>query len=164
MLKKFNRFEEFFLVFTLVAMVLLIFGQVIGRYVLGSSPSWTEELARYIHIFQVWIGASYAVKLREHIRVGAFIERFQGLVRQILETISILIWFLIAVFLAFYGTELVLKSLANGQVTPAMQLPMWMPFVAIPLGGAGMAIRLVIQIVKVWQGDYEKPESEEMVA
>lgn len=164
MLKKFNRFEEILLVFTLVAMVLLIFGQVIGRYVLGSSPSWTEELARYIHIFQVWIGASYAVKLREHIRVGAFIERFGGVSRQVLETISIIIWFTISLFLAVYGTELVLTSLQNGQVTPAMQLPMWIPFIAIPLGGAGMAIRLVFQVIKVWQGDYDKPGSEESVA
>lgn len=164
MLKKFNRFEEILLVFTLVAMVLLIFGQVIGRYILGSSPSWTEELARYIHIFQVWIGASYAVKLREHIRVGAFIERFGGVSRKILETVSIIIWFAISLFLAVYGTELVLTSLQNGQVTPAMQLPMWIPFIAIPLGGAGMAIRLVIQVIKVWQGDYDKPGSEESVA
>ncbi len=163
MLKKFNRFEEVLLVFTLAAMVLLIFGQVIGRYVLGSSPSWTEELARYIHIFQVWIGASYAVKLREHIRVGAFIERFGGVPRQILETIGILIWFAISLFLAVFGTDLVLTSMQNGQVTPALQLPMWIPFIAIPLGGAGMAIRLIFQIIKVWQGDYDKPGSEESI-
>ena len=84
MLKKFARIEEILLVFSLVLMVALIFGQVIGRYVFSSAPSWTEEMARYIHIFQVWIGASYAVKLRQHIRVEAFITRFHGVFRQVL--------------------------------------------------------------------------------
>ncbi|MBE1555266.1 TRAP transporter small permease [Sporosarcina limicola] len=162
--KKFNRFEESVLVLTLAVMVILIFGQVVGRYVFGSAPSWTEELARYIHIFQVWVGASYAVKIRQHIRVGAFIELFSGMRRKLLETISIIVWFALALFLAIFGTQLVMTSIQNGQVTPALQLPMWIPFIAIPLGGGGMALRLIYQIIKVWQGDYEKPENEEVAA
>lgn len=164
MSKKFNRFEESVLVLTLVIMVILIFGQVLGRHLFGAAPSWTEEMARYIHIFQVWIGASYAVKFRQHIRIGAFIEIFQGLPRKILETVSIFIWFAIALFLAIFGTQLVLASLRNGQVSPALQIPMWIPFIAIPLGGGGMAFRLIYQVIEVWRGNYEKPESEEIIA
>lgn len=51
MIKKFEKAEEAFLVLTLVLMVALIFGQVVGRYVFSNAPSWTEEMARYIHIF-----------------------------------------------------------------------------------------------------------------
>ncbi len=163
MLKKFAKFEEILLVFSLVLMVALIFGQVIGRYVFSSAPSWTEEMARYIHIFQVWIGASYAVKLRQHIRVEAFITRFHGVFRQVLEILSILIWFAMALFLAVFGTELVLSSINHGQLAPAMQIPIWIPYLAIPLGGIGMAIRLVIQIKEVIRGNYEKPEEEEII-
>lgn len=163
MLKKFAKFEEILLVFSLVLMVALIFGQVIGRYVFSSAPSWTEEMARYIHIFQVWIGASYAVKLRQHIRVEAFITRFHGVFRQVLEILSILIWFAMALFLAVFGTELVLSSINHGQLAPAMQIPIWIPYLAIPLGGIGMAIRLVIQIKEVIRGNYEKPVEEEII-
>lgn len=163
MLKKFAKFEEILLVFSLVLMVVLIFGQVIGRYVFSSAPSWTEEMARYIHIFQVWIGASYAVKLRQHIRVEAFITRFHGVFRQVLEILSILIWFAMALFLAVFGTELVLSSINHGQLAPAMQIPIWIPYLAIPLGGIGMAIRLVIQIKEVIRGNYEKPVEEEII-
>ena len=164
MLKRFAKIEEFLLVISLAMMVLLIFGQVIGRYVFSSAPSWTEEMARYIHIFQVWIGASYAVKLRQHIRVEAFITRFQGTFRKILEILALLVWFVMALFLAIFGTELVLSSIEHGQVTPAMQIPIWIAYLAIPLGGAGMAIRLVSQIRDVLKGDYEKPNNEEMIA
>ncbi|MCM3356707.1 TRAP transporter small permease [Psychrobacillus sp. FSL W7-1457] len=163
MLKKFARFEEILLVLSLGLMVALIFGQVIGRYVFSSAPSWTEEMARYIHIFQVWIGASYAVKLRQHIRVEAFITRFHGVFRQVLEILSIVIWFVMALFLAVFGTELVLSSINHGQLAPAMQIPIWIPYLAIPLGGIGMAIRLVIQVKEVIRGNYEKPKEEEIM-
>lgn len=163
MVRKFARFEEVLLVATLALMVVLIFGQVVGRYVFQTAPSWTEELARYIHIFQVWIGASYAVKLRQHIRVEAFITRLKGNPRKIFEGLGVIIWFLISLFLAVFGTKLVIASFQYGQVTPALQMPIWIPFLAIPLGGAGMAIRLIQQLIDIWKGDYDKPESEEFI-
>ena len=36
-----------------------------------------------------------------------------------------------------------------------MQLPMWIPFLAIPIGGIGMCIRLIVQLRQIWKGDYE---------
>ncbi|MFC7320023.1 TRAP transporter small permease [Halobacillus campisalis] len=160
MAKIFANFEKGILVSTLVLMVVLIFGQVVGRYIFQSAPSWTEEIARYLHIFQVWVGASYAVKLREHIRVDAFITLFHGLVRKILESISVILWFSLVLFLAIFGTALVMDTISYGQRSPAMQIPMWIPMVAVPIGSLGMAIRLVFQLIEIWKGNYEKPKSE----
>lgn len=160
MKKIFSRFEELLLVLSLAAMVILIFGQVIGRYVLQSAPVWTEELARYIHIFQVWIGASYAVKLNEHIRVEAFIKLFHGKIRKTLEIIGTIIWFFLALFLAVFGTKLVIDSMNYAQVSPAIQIPFWILFLAVPIGGAGMAIRLVQQLIIYTKKDFSKDEKE----
>lgn len=163
MKEKFEYLEEMILVLTLAIMVALIFAQVVGRYVFSSAPSWTEEMARYIHIFQVWIGASYAVKKRQHIRIEAFIDLFRGTSRKIIETLALIIWFGLAVFLAFFGTQLVLASFQNGQITPAMQIPMWLPFLAIPIGGAGMALRLVQQFIMIWRTNDDVPSEEVQV-
>lgn len=151
MKKRDQYIEEYFLVLTLAAMVILIFGQVVGRYVFQSAPSWTEELARYIHIWQVWIGASYGIRLQRHLRIEAFRDLFSDVGKKVLDTISILVWFVLALSLAILGTQLVLSSLKNGQLTPAMQLPMWIPFLAIPLGSAGMVLRLLQQIWLIWK-------------
>ncbi|AXI00029.1 TRAP transporter small permease [Sporosarcina sp. PTS2304] len=143
--------EEAFLVLTLALMVILIFIQVIGRYVFESAPSWTEELSRYIHIWQVWIGASYAISLKKHLRIEAFVTMFPPLIQKIMETISIVIWFLLALVLAYLGTTLVMSSYSNGQVTPAMQIPMWITFMAIPIGCIGMLYRLLQQVRLLWK-------------
>ncbi|TVT29416.1 TRAP transporter small permease [Salinicoccus cyprini] len=156
MIKKLNRIEEWFLITTLVLMVALIFGQVIGRYIFQSAPSWTEEAARHIHIFQVWIGAGYAVKLREHIKVTAFIDLFKGTVRKILDMVALVIWFLLVLLVAMFGTQLVLTTLQYGQVAPATQIPFWISYLAVPLGALSMMIRLVQQMVEIYGKDYDR--------
>lgn len=158
MLKKFNRFEEIFLIATLVLMVALIFGQVVGRYVFQSAPSWTEEATRHIHIFQVWIGAGYAVKLREHIRVTAFVDIFKGNTRKVLDMIAVLIWFILMLLVAIFGTQLVLTTLSYGQVASGTQIPFWIPYLAVPLGALSMAVRLLQQVFEIYKKDYDAEE------
>ena len=53
-----NKIEEYFLVYSLILMVALVFIQVIMRYIFNNSLSWSEELVRYIFIWQIWLGAS----------------------------------------------------------------------------------------------------------
>ncbi|MGJ9384380.1 TRAP transporter small permease [Salipaludibacillus sp. CF4.18] len=157
MKKKVLYLEEFLLILTLIVMVILIFGQVVGRYVFQTSPSWTEELARYIHIWQVWIGASYAIKLRRHLRIEAFVNLLNSFQQKIIETVSVIVWFVLAVFLAVTGSQIVLGSINFGQVTPAMQVPMWIVFLAIPLGSIGMVLRLIEQLWLLWRPSKPEP-------
>lgn len=151
-----QKLEEWFLVATMVAMVVLIFTQVITRYVFESSLSWSEELARYIHIWQIWIGASFAIRKKEHIKVEAFKNLLNKQGQKIVDLIALVVWFGLAVFLAVAGTDLVTTILSRGQSSPAMQMPMWAIYTAIPLGGLLMSIRLIQQIYFLF-----RPEKEE---
>lgn len=49
--------------------------QFFTRYVLESSAAWTEEIARYLLIALVFLGASVGVAKNDHIRVG-FLYRY----------------------------------------------------------------------------------------
>lgn len=157
----FHRFEEGFLIATLVLMVALIFGQVVGRYVFQTAPSWTEEFARYIHIFQVWIGAGYAVKIRKHIRVTAFVDLFNGTTRKIMDIAATVIWFVLVVLVAVFGTQLVMATFQYTQLSPATQIPIWIVYLAVPLGALSMAVRLVQQLVEISRRDYSNIKDEE---
>lgn len=148
-----EKLEEWFLVATMVVMVVLIFVQVITRYIFENSLSWSEELARYVHIWQIWIGASFAIRKKEHIKVEAFKKLFNEKGQKIIELISLIVWFVLAVFLAVAGTDLVNTMFTRGQDSPAMQMPMWSIYSAIPIGGLLMAIRLVQQIYFLFKSE-----------
>ena len=141
-----EKLEEWFLAATMIVMVVLIFVQVITRYIFENSLTWSEELARYVHIWQIWIGASLAVRKKEHIKVEAFKKIFNAKIQKVIDLIALLCWFSLAVFLAIAGTDLVTTIFAKGQNSPAMQMPIWLVYSAIPLGGLLMSIRLIQQI------------------
>lgn len=52
----YNSLEAHLLVISLAFTTLLIFVQVVMRYVFNNSLSWSEELARYVFIWQIWLG------------------------------------------------------------------------------------------------------------
>ena len=76
-LQKYDKFEEHLLIGTLVFNVLLIFSQILMRTIFNYSLSWTEELSRYIFIWQTWLGTSVALKYKQHIRVEILINFFK---------------------------------------------------------------------------------------
>jgi hypothetical protein len=76
--KFFDNIEEYFCVWTMAIMTVIVFIQVVMRYVFSNSLSWSEELARFIFLWLSWIGASYAVKERSHFRVEMFANMIKG--------------------------------------------------------------------------------------
>lgn len=122
--KIFHNFEEYFLVWTLAFNVVIIFFQVVMRYCFANSLTWTEEVARYIFVWQAWIGASYGVKRSGHIRVEALAEKFKGKNRILFDIFIYIIWMLFMCFLAYTGTQLTLYIAETGQLSPANQIPM----------------------------------------
>ena len=109
--------EEYFLVTTLVVMVVVIFLQVVMRYVFQNSLSWSEELARYLFLWQVWVGASYATKKSRHLRVEILRDALPPLGQKILETLATLIWLAFAVLVVYLSYGITSKVMASSQIT-----------------------------------------------
>ena len=66
-----NNLEKIICVTCLALMSVIIVAQVFFRYVLKNSISWSEEIARYLFIWLIYIGISYGVKMDRHISVDA---------------------------------------------------------------------------------------------
>ena len=57
-----NYLEEFFMVISLILMTVFMGIQVFSRYVLGSAPSWSEEITRYLFVWSGFLSVSYCTK------------------------------------------------------------------------------------------------------
>lgn len=142
-----EQFEKWFLIVSLIVMVLVTFMQIVLRW-FNAATVWAEEFSRYVMLYQVWVGASYAVHEDAHIRITALIGKLSGGRRRGMDLVVLMLWLLFALWLTVEGCVLVGKIAAMGQVSSAMRIPMTIPYASVPIGGALMTIRLVQKIVE----------------
>ena len=149
--KVYDRLEEYILVFSLIVTVVLIFYQVVMRYVFNNTPFWTEEVARYIFVWQIWLGTSIGVRERKHIRVELVRELFvrtgRKLQGHILEIMIILVWMAFTAFLTVSGFQLISAQAAQGAVSVGLRLPLQYAYAAIPVGCGVVTVRLAFNLV-----------------
>ena len=155
-IKILEKIEEKILIFSFMFSVALVFLQIIMRYVFSNSLSWSEELARYLFLWQVWIGTSYAISENKHLKIEALTDRMKGKIKKIVKILASSLWLIFCIFLTFKGIELVYKIYAQGQSSPAMAIPMAYAYACVPIGGFLMSIKLMYGIFGITQNIEEE--------
>lgn len=122
------------IVVLLGAMTLLTASQVLLRYAFSSPWSWAEEAVRYMFVYLIFIGAALGVYERAHFNIPVLVDRLPRSAQRILKLSSTIILVAFLGFLVVFGAALALN--AATQSSPALGLPMLVPYAAIPLGGA----------------------------
>ncbi len=124
---------------SILSVVLAI--QVFFRYVMGDSLSWSEELSRYMFVWLVYIGIAYGCKVMRHIKIDAGLYLFPKDARKYVVIIGDVIFLCFALVIVYYAYGLVVKQIKIGQLSPAMQIPMWIVYAAPMVGFTLTAIR-----------------------
>lgn len=124
------------LVIIMSIMVMNVLWQVFTRFVTGDPSSFTDELARYLMIWIGVLGAAYVSGRNMHVAIDILPARSSERHQKLLKTIVTLLVILF-VFFAFVigGSRLVYISYVLGQQSPALQLPLAMVYVIIPISG-----------------------------
>lgn len=141
-----NRCTEAAVFIIISVMAFDVFIEVIFRYVLLFPLFWTEEFARYCLVWSSLLAAGIALKRGQHIAVTFFAERVPKRIRTIAGLGGdILVAAMLAVIL-WGGIYLVI--LTRHQLSPAMRLPMSLPYMAIPTGSAIMFFHALTSIYR----------------
>lgn len=129
-----------------VAMTLLIFCQVIFRYVLNESLSWSEELARYFFIWVTFLGASVAFFEKTHINVDLFVNYVRNVrIRATLFVIGDLLSISFLGMLVVKGFLVASRVFALEQMSASMAfLPIGLIYLAVPLGCLFMSLNILM--------------------
>jgi TRAP-type C4-dicarboxylate transport system permease small subunit len=129
------------MIFFMALLSLLVFIQVVFRYALDLPLFWTEESARYCLVWASLLGAGVALKRGEHIAVTYLVERLPpAWNRPVLHVSRISVGAILAVVL-WGGIRLVVVT--HFQLSPALQIPMSVPYLSVPVGAAIMVIHLL---------------------
>ncbi|MBN1847896.1 MAG: TRAP transporter small permease [Deltaproteobacteria bacterium] len=136
-----NRFCEGLLIISLSAMTIAVFLQVLFRYVVHLPLFWTEEFARYCLIWASLLGASIALKKKQHIAVTFLMERLPtGLAFKLTFMAKVSVAIILAVMI-WGGIRLVM--ITSSQISPALRIPMAIPYLALPLGSGVMLFHMI---------------------
>jgi len=138
--------------FLLIAIVAVIALQIFARTVLGEAFIWPEELAVFLSIYLVFLGAAWNARRNTHIKVSFFADRMPRPVRfgvtlaahvLLLGHLGLLIWSMVP-----------LSEALSISRSPAMEIPMLAVFVAIPLSAAAMLVFYMLAaagLVREWR-------------
>jgi len=130
-------------IFLMSFMVIILFIQVIMRRVFNNSLFWSEELARYMFIWLVYLGISHGARLRKHIKIDASLKLLPVKARPYMEILGDVLFLSFAVFVVFTAYRWVSLQLMLGQRSAALGIPMWVIFSAPMVGFTLTAVRQI---------------------
>ncbi len=115
--------------------------QVFSRYVLNHSLYWSEEVARYLFIYLVFLGAAIVLRRNGHIQVSFFVERLPAPLRR---TVAVLVDLLLLWFVGVVSVQSVRLALMVWTVpTAALEIPWTIVYLGIVCGTAAMTVGVV---------------------
>lgn len=124
------------LVFIMGLMVINVLWQVFTRFIVGSPSSFTDELARYLMIWLGILGAAYVSGRNMHVAIDVLPLRYsldtQKTLKRIIYAI-IIIFSIVAMVIG--GSRLVYITYILDQHSPALQIPLSLVYLVIPVSG-----------------------------
>ncbi len=123
--------------------VFVIVSEVIRRFVFDFSSLWGEEAARFAFIFLGWVGASYAVKERAHIRFDIVTSKLSHRLAGCVYLFSELATLVFALFALYWSLNTIGTMLRFDALSPALRISQVWFQAAVPLGFAMMLVRIV---------------------
>ena len=154
-----NRLAEWLIHGGSIALVLvtaIISWQVFGRFVLNSSPSWTEQAALLLMIWYVMLGAAAGVKEGFHIRIALFEQKLGEQRAAWLRRGIAVVIALLGLAIMVYGAILCWSF--RGNSIPSLGLSRSFAYLPLPLSGALMAVFGIDRAL------HPRPDQEEVAA
>lgn len=149
-----NKITEIVVMILMAAISVIIFGQVICRYVFNHSLYWSEEVGRYILIWITFLGASVGVKRFSHIGIDFLYNKTSGIFRKILDFIVILLSIFFAIIICYFGYKF--AYFVRFQKSAALLMPMTIPYASICVGGFLMLIHFISNFFNLFKRESKK--------
>ena len=150
-----GRYGMYFSVAGILCIVIIVFYQVFGRYVLNSSPTWTESFALVLVLYVTLIGAAVGVRDAGHIGMESLLVLVPEKIR---ERIELVIHALVIVFAAsMIYNGFVLGSSVWSYKIPNLGLPESIRYAPLIISGALIILFSIEHIVAQLKGEEVVP-------
>lgn len=136
------RLNQALVVALMASMAVLVFVNVVTRYVFNHSIIWVEEFTQFQMIWVAFLGAGLALREGRHVSVDTLQDLLPDAARLWLRRLLAAAMAAFLAVLVVLGGQIV--AFTWSQETPVMGLPTGAPYLAVPLGAAAMLLHLLL--------------------
>jgi C4-dicarboxylate transporter DctQ subunit len=139
-----NAFEKYTAGVLGFSMTILILYGVFLRYFFSGNPEWIEDVVIYLSIFAVYIAASLIAEDGGHVSASFVIERLPEKYRRVVFLLTALAALAFCMLVTYLGFIIVKVAYTmDERSTSAIRIPMWIPYLAVPMGTFLISLRYV---------------------
>jgi C4-dicarboxylate transporter DctQ subunit len=159
-MKFLDRLEEWIIASLMGAATLVIFIAVLHRYLAGLpipgvqdylislNTSWAQELCIYMFVWMAKFGAAYGVRTGIHVGVDVLINRLAPPWRNKFIVFGLLAGAVFTGIVGTLGAVFVERMSQTDSTSPDLEWPMWIIYLAVPLGSYLMCFRFLQVMVQ----------------
>jgi TRAP-type C4-dicarboxylate transport system permease small subunit len=118
-------------------------GRAVFVYLRGFNLTWAQELCIYLFIWMAKFGAAYGVRQGIHVGVDVLVNLIGDKARKPVILFAIFSGAVFTFTVGTFGSVFVYDMAFTDQVSPDMELPMWLVYLAIPAGSYLMCFRFL---------------------
>lgn len=158
--KFYNHLEEWIGAFLLAVMLVMLFVQVVMRYIFKGSIAWISEYALYMFMYFVFLACSGAFLRNDHIQIVALIAKLPGKAE---AAAHLLIYIVNIVFSLNIGYYVLLKVIDQMQLQTVSitQFPLWIMSASLLLGMGASVIRCLMNVYFIIRFELLNPKQKE---
>ena len=140
-------------------MAVLVFVNVIARYVFGNSLAVSDEMSTYLLVLMSFMGTAVAARRKAHLGLSIVTDHVSPRARLIISMVMYAISALFCLLIVIFGIQMVISQYQMGQETATMQWPEWIYGSFVPVGAAFamMAfLQTMVQMYKEFKAEEDK--------
>lgn len=148
----FIKFQDWLMVIMMVLMLAFVLIATFLRFIKVPALTWSEEFARTLMVWVGLLGSGIVTRQGNHFAVDVVYAHTKGAVQKGFFIFLLLANEAFAVFTVMYGVIICMKQYNMTQVSAAMQVPMWILYMAVPLMGISIGLQAPVYYVPLITG------------
>ncbi len=137
-----------------LAAALINIANVIGRYVFSAPIFWAEEVLVFMVIWAVFLSAISITFSGRHLSMDLLYARLKTPWKQIINGLIVAVFLVCTVFTAMQSYTVVMLYVGNGNVSPAAEIPLYIPHAALLVGFSFMALAVICRLRAYLNGTF----------
>lgn len=131
----------------LALIILMVFHEVVARYVFTKPTVFSVEISEYLLVFSAFMSAGWILQKDRHVSMEVVYSLLPKKIRLILDIITSLVVMLFCVILTWKGwTTVEMAYLGEYHSSSEVNAPLWIPYAFIPIGALMLGLQFIVRV------------------